>query len=105
MKVKVNTVALDGINDDEFDHLVAWCGEQGFDLALIEAMPMGVDGGQSGRFLPLTQVRAARTDLKPKLVAPATYPRSNSHLGWASIRTKSSLASSIAFNWETLRSL
>jgi cyclic pyranopterin phosphate synthase len=55
LRVKINAVALSGVNDDEFDDLVAWCGDQGFDLALIEAMPLG--GGQDGRFLPLTRVR------------------------------------------------
>ena len=41
LAVKINTVALQGVNEDEFDHLVAWCGEQGFDLCSIETMPMG----------------------------------------------------------------
>jgi cyclic pyranopterin phosphate synthase len=41
LTVKINTVALKGVNEDEFDHLVAWCGEQGFDLTFIEVMPMG----------------------------------------------------------------
>ena len=33
LKIKINTVALKGVNDDEVHRLVAWCGEQGFDLA------------------------------------------------------------------------
>src|SRR5579859_7706208 len=41
LQVKINTVALRGVNEDELDELVAWCGEQGFDLVLIEVMPMG----------------------------------------------------------------
>ena len=39
--VKINTVAMKGVNEDEFDPMIAWCGEHGFDLCLIETMPMG----------------------------------------------------------------
>ena len=58
--VKINTVALRGVNDDEFDDLVAWCGEQGFDLVFIEVMPMGDIGGENRleQYLPLSMVRA-----------------------------------------------
>ena len=58
--VKINTVALRGVNDDEFDDLVAWCGEQGFDLVFIEVMPMGDIGGENrlDQYLPLSMVRA-----------------------------------------------
>ncbi|HEX2137818.1 MAG TPA: radical SAM protein, partial [Microvirga sp.] len=41
LHVKINTVALKGVNEDEFDHLIAWCGAEGFDLTLIETMPLG----------------------------------------------------------------
>ncbi|WP_115936101.1 GTP 3',8-cyclase MoaA [Aestuariispira insulae] len=41
LKIKLNTVALKGVNQDEVHHLIRWCGEQGFDLTFIEAMPMG----------------------------------------------------------------
>jgi cyclic pyranopterin phosphate synthase len=60
LKVKINTVALKGVNDDEFDRLVAWCGEQGFDLVFIEVMPMGDIGGETRveQYLPLSLVRA-----------------------------------------------
>jgi cyclic pyranopterin phosphate synthase len=58
--VKINTVALRGINENEIDDLVAWCGEQGFDLVLIEVMPMGDIGGENRleQYLPLSLVRA-----------------------------------------------
>jgi cyclic pyranopterin phosphate synthase len=58
--VKINTVALRGVNDDEFDDLVAWCGEQGFDLVFIEVMPMGDIGGENRleQYLPLSLVRS-----------------------------------------------
>jgi GTP 3',8-cyclase len=32
LQVKINAVALKGVNEDEFDRMVAWCGEHGFDL-------------------------------------------------------------------------
>src|SRR5690606_21528470 len=35
LAVKINTVALKGVNEDEFDRLIAWCGDQGFDLTFI----------------------------------------------------------------------
>jgi GTP 3',8-cyclase len=60
LAVKINTVALRGVNDNEFDDLVAWCGEQGFDLVFIEVMPMGDIGGENRleQYLPLSMVRA-----------------------------------------------
>jgi GTP 3',8-cyclase len=60
LSVKINTVALRGVNDDEFDHLVGWCGVQGFDLVFIEVMPMGDIGGADRleQYLPLSMVRA-----------------------------------------------
>jgi len=60
LAVKINVVALKGINDDEFDRLVAWCGEEGFDLVFIEVMPMGDIGGETrlDQYLPLSMVRA-----------------------------------------------
>ena len=39
--VKLNCVALRGVNEDEFDRLIGWCGERGCDLTLIELMPLG----------------------------------------------------------------
>jgi cyclic pyranopterin phosphate synthase len=58
LQVKINTVALRGINDDEFDQLVSWCGKRGFDLTFIESMPMG-DIGQlrDSHFLSLREVQ------------------------------------------------
>ena len=58
--IKINTVAMSGVNEDEFDDLVAWCGDQGFDLVPIEVMPMGDIGGENRpeQYLPLSMVRA-----------------------------------------------
>ncbi len=60
LAVKINTVALKGVNDDEFDGLVAWAGDEGFDLTFIEVMPMGDIGAESrvDQYLPLSLVRA-----------------------------------------------
>jgi len=60
LAIKVNAVALKGVNEHEFDDLVAWCGDQGFDLTLIEVMPMGDIGAENrlDQYLPLSLVRA-----------------------------------------------
>ena len=52
-------VALRGVNDDEFDAMIAWCGERGFDLVIIEVMPMGDIGeDRLDQYMPLSMVRA-----------------------------------------------
>lgn len=59
LHVKVNAVALKGVNEDEISDMVAWCGSQGFDLCLIETMPLGdIDGDRTDQYLPLSLVRA-----------------------------------------------
>jgi len=59
LRVKINTVALKGVNDDEIESLIRWCGEKDMDLTFIETMPLGeIDGDRSEQYLPLTQVRA-----------------------------------------------
>ena len=58
LAIKVNAVALKGVNEDEFDAMLAWCGEHGLDLCLIETMPLGeVEGGRADQYLPLSIVR------------------------------------------------
>jgi GTP 3',8-cyclase len=59
LAVKINAVALKGVNEDEFDNLIAWCGQEGLDLTLIEVMPMGEIGGAErlDQYLPLSVVR------------------------------------------------
>ncbi len=58
--VKINTVALKGVNDGEFDDLVAWAGAEGFDLTFIEVMPLGEigEGARLDQYMPLSMVRA-----------------------------------------------
>ena len=51
-------MALKGVNEDEFDAMLAWCGELGLDLCLIETMPMGDVADRTEQYLPLSVVRA-----------------------------------------------
>ena len=46
--IKINMVALQGVNDDEIDSMVDYCITQGYVLRLIETMPMGETGRQAG---------------------------------------------------------
>ena len=54
--IKINMVALQGVNDDEIDAMAAFCSEQGFILRLIETMPMGATG-RNAQYLDLQPVR------------------------------------------------
>lgn len=59
LKIKINTVAMKGVNDAEAPAMAAWCGEHGFDISFIEAMPIGdLASGQADRYIPLTEIRA-----------------------------------------------
>jgi cyclic pyranopterin phosphate synthase len=59
LKVKINAVALKGVNADEFDDMIRFTHERGMDLTLIETMPLGdIDGDRTDQYLPLSMVRA-----------------------------------------------
>ena len=59
LAIKINAVALKDANIDELDRMIAWCGEQGFDMTIIEVMPMGDIGEQRvDQYYPLSMVRA-----------------------------------------------
>lgn len=80
LAIKINMVALKGINDDEILPMLHWCGDQGFDLTLIETMPLGETGeDRTDHYLPLTQVadmiRAGHilTPLPHRTGGPARY--------------------------------
>jgi GTP 3',8-cyclase len=63
LEIKLNAVALKGLNEDEFDALIALAHGRGFDLTLIETMPMGdIDGDRTDQYLPLSIVRARLMD-------------------------------------------
>ena len=55
LKIKINTVALKGVNEDEFPRLVEWAHGRGMDLTLIEVMPLG-EIGRLDQYLPLSMV-------------------------------------------------
>ena len=57
--IKINMVALKGLNDDEILPMLRWCGANDFGLSLIETMPLGqIDDDRADRFLPLTEARS-----------------------------------------------
>ena len=59
LEVKLNAVALKGVNEHEIEDLVRFAHGRGFDLTLIETMPLGdIDGDRTDQFLPLSIVRA-----------------------------------------------
>ena len=58
LAIKINSVALKNFNEEEFDTLIKWCGIEGFDLTLIETMPMGdINSDRIDQYLPLSIVR------------------------------------------------
>lgn len=58
LKVKINAVALKGLNEDEMPSLIGWAHGRGFDVTLIEVMPLGeVEEDRFDHYLPLTAVR------------------------------------------------
>ncbi|MES2491684.1 MAG: GTP 3',8-cyclase MoaA [Pseudomonadota bacterium] len=80
LQVKLNTVAMKGINEDELADLVAWAHAEDMELTLIEIMPLGeVEQDRFDHFLPLSAVRdrlAARWTLTPsphRTGGPARY--------------------------------
>ena len=82
LAVKINTVALKGVNDDELQRLVAWAHGEGHEITFIEVMPLGEErNDEPDRFLSLDDVRAtlARTlTLEPvahRTGGPARYLR------------------------------
>src|SRR5215475_750933 len=82
LKIKINTVALKGVNEDEFPRLIEWAHGRGMDLTLIEVMPLGETGeGRIDQYLPLSIARArlaeryTLTDIDYQTGGPARYVR------------------------------
>ena len=81
LQIKINAVALRGVNDGELGDMLAWCGDQGFDMTIIEVMPMGDIGSENrlDQYLPLSTVRAdlakrfTLTDIPFRTGGPARY--------------------------------
>jgi cyclic pyranopterin phosphate synthase len=80
LSVKINMVALKGLNEDEIEPMILWAHGRGMDLTLIETMPLGcVDEDRNDRYLPLSLVRArlarrfALVDMAFRTGGPARY--------------------------------
>jgi cyclic pyranopterin phosphate synthase len=81
LQIKLNTVALKGVNEDELGDMVAFAGDEGFDVTIIEVMPMGDIGNENrvDQYLPVSVVRSRlekRFTLIPseyKTAGPARY--------------------------------
>ncbi|MEK9673408.1 MAG: GTP 3',8-cyclase MoaA [Rhodospirillaceae bacterium] len=78
--IKINTVALKNFNEDEIDKLITFCGENAFDMTLIETMPLGeIDQDRTDQYLPLSVLRErlektwTLTDIPFKTGGPARY--------------------------------
>jgi cyclic pyranopterin phosphate synthase len=82
LKIKINAVALKGVNEDEIEHLIRWTHGRGMDLTLIEVMPLGETGeSRLDQYLPLSLVRTrlaerfTLTDTNERTGGPARYVR------------------------------
>lgn len=83
MRVKINTVALRGFNEEELFTLTEWCASRDMDLTWIEVMPMGDMGelDRIGQYWPLSDIRKSLetaytlTDLPERTGGPARYVR------------------------------
>ncbi len=54
LRIRINTVVLAGLNEDELIELVLWSGDHGYDICFIEVMPLG----SSGRYyMPISRVQ------------------------------------------------
>jgi len=81
LSVKLNAVALKGVNEDELGDMVAWSGDQGYDMTIIEVMPMGDIGNENrvDQYLPVSVVRSrlakrfTLTDSDFSTAGPARY--------------------------------
>ena len=63
LHVKINMVALKGVNAHEIDDMMKWCHDDGMDLTLIETMPLGeIEEDRTDQYLPLSVVRAGLMD-------------------------------------------
>ena len=81
LKVKINAVALKGVNDHEAVDMVRWCHGRGMDITFIEVMPMGDDIERLDQYWSLDDVRATLgrhmtlTDIPLNTGGPARYMR------------------------------
>mgnify|MGYP003347879038 CR=1 FL=1 len=59
LSLKINAVALKGVNDGEINSLVRWSHDEGMDITFIEVMPMGdIEPDRFDQYWPLTALKA-----------------------------------------------
>src|SRR3954452_8947672 len=82
LKVKINAVALKGVNEDELADLVAWAHGRGMDITIIEVMPLGdIGDDRLAQYLPVSILRSrlaervSLEDIDCKTGGPAWYVR------------------------------
>ena len=83
LEIKINTVAIKNFNDTEMGDMLTWCGDRGYDMTIIEVMPMGDIGNENRveQYLPVSLVRAGLeerftlTPLDYSSGGPARYVR------------------------------
>ena len=82
IRVKINAVALKGVNENEIPGMIAWAHGAGMDMTLIEVMPLGeIEGDRTDQFLPLSlarerlEERFTLTPLPDRTGGPARYVR------------------------------
>lgn len=82
LSIKINMVALKGVNEHEILPMLEWCHGNGYDLTLIETMPLGeIEEDRTDQYLPLSLVRAnlaehlTLEDIPYKTGGPARYVR------------------------------
>jgi len=82
LAIKINAVALKGVNAHEIPEMIRWAHGQGMDLTLIETMPLGdIEGDRTDQYLPLSVVRGqlldrfTLEDIPYKTGGPARYVR------------------------------
>jgi GTP 3',8-cyclase len=63
LAIKINAVALKGVNDTEIASMVRWAHGRGIDMTFIEVMPLGeIEAERSDQYMPLTEVRRQLSD-------------------------------------------
>ncbi len=82
LAIKINAVALKGVNEFEIPDMIRWTHGEGMDLTVIETMPLGdIDGDRTDQYLPLSVLRAqlmeqfTLEDIPYKTGGPARYVR------------------------------
>ena len=82
LSIKINAVALKGVNESEIHSLVRWSHDEGMDITFIEVMPMGdIEPDRYDQYWPLTEVKKhladafTLTDIDDQTGGPARYSR------------------------------